>query len=334
MRALALFVALLTLAGCNLIFGLDEPALAGAGGATGSGAASAGGSGAGIGDGGSDAGGGGGDSEVCPTTCPNDCFEGVCNGDEPVELAPGGQVSCVRVKSGSVWCFGTNRYGGLGIPVDAAPDQCATTIGGIPAPCSFAALRVELPGKAQSVAVGHHAACAVLENDEVWCWGRNDRGLLGHVPDPSVDDECSDIACRTSPSKLEGLPPASTVVMGDTHACAMTSDGLWCWGLNHAGQLGNGETVPSDVGQVILPAQVTPPGKVEAAFANDSIFKVVLSRDHTCAVDGAKTLWCWGSNSHGQAGLIKGAPCGLCAEPLPIPTKDLTLSNAIAVAAP
>jgi alpha-tubulin suppressor-like RCC1 family protein len=335
LRILLSAVALFGAPGCNLIFGLDEPTLEGAGGDTNTGAGSIGGAGAGAGEGGFGAAmsdGGGGAGPVCPSACPADCFENACDGQTPVELAPGSQASCVRLKSGSVWCFGSNRHGALGRPPNEAPNTCTTSSFGDTVPCSYEALRVDLPAKALSLGVGYHAACAVLATNEAWCWGANDRGLLGHVPDES-DETCDGIACRTAPTKVQGLPPAASVVVGDTHACAVVEGGAWCWGLNQAGQLGNGEVIPADLALAIDPEQVTPPGPVDAKFAGDTVYKLAISGDHSCAADSAKKLWCWGANTFGQVGPVDGVDCGLCAEPTPVASESITLTNGLQLAA-
>ncbi len=312
--------------GCNIAFGLDEPTLADAvtsgGGGGGAGATGQGGDGAG-------AEGGGGAAQQC-AACPDDCFEGTCGGHTPVALAPGAQVSCVLLHSGSVWCFGANRFSGLGTPPDAAPDVCSTSIGGMEVPCSHGAMRVDLPGRAVGVATGNHAACAVLEGGDLYCWGRNDRGLLGHLPDGG-DDDCEGIPCRQTPTKVDGVPAMASVTMSEMHACALTdAAGLWCWGLNPWGQLGDGTTKPVDIAQAIDPADVTAPQEVAGIAA---VYGLSLSEGHTCATLSNLDTWCWGENAFGAAGSAPTETCALgpcVASPTLVP--EFQTDNKVALA--
>jgi alpha-tubulin suppressor-like RCC1 family protein len=89
---------------------------------------------------------------------------------------------------------------------------------------------------------------------------------------------------------------ASGVSAGWQHACAITSDGVYCWGAGQAGQLGNSFTEDS-----ATPVRVT----------STRMFSHVQALDTTtCGVDTTATLWCWGSNYDGvlATGSAIGAP--------------------------
>ena len=79
---------------------------------------------------------------------------------------------------------------------------------------------------------------------------------------------------------------------GGSHSCALSGKGvLWCWGANDSGQLGTGGTRDS-----LLPV------KVEWASEKPGQM-VATGYAHTCAVDIAGGLFCWGDNSLGQLGI-------------------------------
>lgn len=75
----------------------------------------------------------------------------------------------------------------------------------------------------------------------------------------------------------------------DSHMCAIDADSLaWCWGMNNAGQLGDGSTADSEV-----------PRRVASDVRFASIYGTWAN---TCAVTSAGALWCWGSNGSGGDG--------------------------------
>ena len=65
-----------------------------------------------------------------------------------------------------------------------------------------------------------------------------------------------------------------------------------CWGSNENGQLG----VSSSVVPTISKTPIT-------VDLDGEVAKVALGNEHTCASLLDQTLWCWGSNSHGQLGI-------------------------------
>lgn len=101
-------------------------------------------------------------------------------------------------------------------------------------------------------------------------------------------------ACLESPPELH--PPTcdsatdiSEFGLGRDHSCALLANGgVWCWGLNDQGQLGDGTAIDrSQPSQVAGLSQVT---------------HLAVGQDHSCATDSHGALRCWGSGSNGQLG--------------------------------
>ena len=92
----------------------------------------------------------------------------------PTNLALGWDHTCVLFDDGTVTCWGSNAHGQLGI-------GSTTTIGDQPAEMGDSLVQVALPSgrTATQITAGDGFTCALLDNSEVACWGKNDKGQMG-----------------------------------------------------------------------------------------------------------------------------------------------------------
>lgn len=96
---------------------------------------------------------------------------------------------------------------------------------------------------------------------------------------------CAEIG---GPARL--LTEVVEIKAGERHTCALTSaGGMKCWGLNHDGQLGNGQR--SD--------RSTP---VDVVGLTTGVKVISTGWRHTCAVTATGGAKCWGNNHDGQLG--------------------------------
>ena len=194
-------------------------------------------------------------------------------GPEWAKVAAGLDDTCAIRTDGTLWCWGDNFYGDLGIgnyTNEDRPQQVTS-----PAAGGWA-----------SVTAGNYYTCATRTDRTLWCWGLNAGGSLGihsHIYDVDLPHQV------TTRAAAGGW---TSVSAGGSTTCATRLGGsLWCWGLNESGQLGIGNTVQQDV-----PRQVTSP-------AVSGWASVTVGYFHACATRTGGTLWCWGANNYGQLGI-------------------------------
>lgn len=192
-------------------------------------------------------------------------------------VAAGFAHSCALLDDGAVRCWGANEHGQLG---DGSTQDSA-----VPVP-------VALPGPAASLAAGFVHSCAVAAQDgALYCWGDNTTGALGDGTHTQ----------RATPARVPGLPGPVTRVAaggGETatattktyygHTCAVSGGGLWCWGSDDSGQLGDGAFADRAAPVRSAPLLAAP----DAIAAGDR---------HTCAL-AAGMVWCWGAGGSWQLG--------------------------------
>ena len=187
-------------------------------------------------------------------------------------VTAGNAHTCATRADGTLWCWGNNQFGELGTGgIDNGqflPEQVTA-----PAPGGWA-----------DVTAGEIYTCATRTDESLWCWGWNLYGQLGLGSHTNQD----------LPRQVTAPPPGgwASTTAGMGHTCATRTDGtLWCWGLNHYGQLGIRRHADRD-----LPQQVTAPAP--GGWAD-----VTAGEVHTCAIRTDRTLWCWGWNHFGQLGI-------------------------------
>jgi alpha-tubulin suppressor-like RCC1 family protein len=134
-----------------------------------------------------------------------------------------GAMACAISKNDEAFCWGDNSVGQLG---DAAfSGRSSATPRKVPI------------GAVNEIAPGYGHACARMKNDDVFCWGNNNRGQLGRGS-VSVSPRAPDRV-----SSLGGSNGASSIATGYFHSCAVRRDKtVVCWGGNQDGQLGNGRS--------------------------------------------------------------------------------------------
>lgn len=181
-------------------------------------------------------------------------------------IAAGQHHSCAIPLDGSLWCWGENTASQLG-------DGTRTSRS---SPVSIA------PGVAWiDVAGGDQHSCGVRTDGVALCWGKGVGGRLGTGNIESVD----------LPSLVDGGLAWSAVTAGKGHSCAIEHDGsAWCWG----------ETITGAVGIGAGRGDSPKPQRVAAALT----FVAIDTRsNHTCALTIDGTLYCWGDNGFGEAGV-------------------------------
>lgn len=209
--------------------------------------------------------------------CTSDqfCQSGTCHRDA-VAISVGWASTAAVLADGSVYAWGYNAHG------EAGPNGPALGAGS-GEPIQNVPIKVAgLSAPAKSVEAGSTHVCALLENDEVWCWGSNVSGQLGNG---AVTTNYN-----PTPSKVIGLPSGVTAITARENAtCALfgASGDVYCWGDNIWGELGTGVADQSSP----TPIKIENLGKASQ----------ISMSDHGCAIVGS-TQYCWGSNSYGQCG--------------------------------
>ena len=182
-------------------------------------------------------------------------------------ISAGRRHTCVLKTDGTVWCWGSNTYGQVGVE----------QVGNQLQPTSVNWGSMTVPNLV-SVSCGEFFTCVASNSGNAYCFGQNTSGELGN----------GETVNSSRPVTVGLTNSVAHIASGGMHACAVFQNGkLFCWGANFAGQLGDGT-----LDQRTTPVQVLTLVNVQYVEAGVH---------HTCAIENGK-LFCWGGNANGQLG--------------------------------
>ena len=181
-------------------------------------------------------------------------------------LSSSDEATCGIREDGTLWCWGLNTQGQLGIgssaPFATSPQQVGSASDWI------------------HISLKISSSCGIREGGSLWCWGSNFRGKLG------VGDTAIKLAPTRVGTSLGFLTGWSDVTVGIGVTCGIREDStLWCWGSNSFGMLGDGTTTDRLI-----------PTLVGEDTNNSTGWKSVApGSDHSCAIKEDHSAWCWGA---------------------------------------
>jgi alpha-tubulin suppressor-like RCC1 family protein len=201
-----------------------------------------------------------------------------------VQIAAGHRHNCVLLDTNKVRCWGSNANGELGL---GHVNNVGDGPGEMPPP------DLNLGGGViTKIGMLHQGGCALFENGELRCWGRNASGELGKGTINNVGDgpgEMPPVVTNYGAgvvNELDGGQWFAQLVMADG-SVRNWGEGV-CLGYGSVGDFGGSP------GQ--MPPNAVALGGTVIALSKGS------SAAHSCVMLQGLTVRCWGSNSFGQLG--------------------------------
>ncbi|MFO0613191.1 MAG: hypothetical protein U0414_11405 [Polyangiaceae bacterium] len=240
---------------------------------------------------------------VCGTHCAVIDAKHQCN--DPVQAAAGASHTCAVRRDGSVWCWGFNNWGQVGI--------------GSMVQTQFVPALITLPFKAKAVRARFNSTCAIGVGGEVACWGQdgndfytpllytqftnvtqlevgglnpanNGDGLSLFIGDAAGSARSFIVSNVTEPGSALIQAAQVEVAAGGGHYCVRNLAGeVRCAGANSKNQLGMG--FPTTTEAMLH--------KIDSFTAK----AIALGGRHSCGITPTDTLECWGDNNQSQVGI-------------------------------
>lgn len=176
----------------------------------------------------------------------------------------GGYAHFAVADDGTVWAWGNNRDGQMGV-----------------SDMSTIYVPFKIPGLTGVKALSADATYTLVLKDDgtVWAAGKNDHGQLGD----------GTMTGRSSFAQVKGLDHVVAIDAKDSVSLALKDDGtVWAWGYYSYGSGANNNK------NVTVPEMVPGLTNIKAISAGNW---------HYLAVDKDGNVWSWGNNLNGQLGL-------------------------------
>ncbi len=204
-----------------------------------------------------------------------------------VEISAGARHVCAVESNGSLWCWGDNSFGQLGLGKGDS----------VLVPTRIDDVSLSVSGDAFPSLGRDFSAVLAAEENSPLSWGAN---LFGQLGDGNTMGRNEPAAMSSvSSSSARSLFSSSTA----QHQCLRDKDNkLSCVGANVFGQLGNKTTVDATEFTQVWDASS------EARTLSEARDAVAVGGRHTCAINALNEIWCWGANHRHQLGSTKATP--------------------------
>ncbi|WP_159888523.1 RCC1 domain-containing protein [Paenibacillus puerhi] len=192
-----------------------------------------------------------------------------------VKTTAGDDFAAALRSDGSVWTWGENSYGQLGIYGNLNDIKNYS-----PQKAIFYDTSI------QDISSGQRHTVALEDDGSVWVWGDNSSGQLGTGDAINRSVPVGDVRYADGTVLSSNF---SSVAAGGRFTAALRNDGtVWMWGEGARGQLGHGTAELSRKA-------------VQASIPNP-VVAIAAGKNHMLALDDNGYVWAWGDNTFGQAG--------------------------------
>lgn len=232
----------------------------------------------------------------------NNPFVNVGTGLTVKDLDIGGGHMCAILSNDKVKCWGLNNYGQLGLGDILNKGDGAGESGD-----SLPYVDLGTGRTAKKIAAGTSHSCAILDNNQLKCWGRNNSGQLG-LGDTTSRGTTSGQMGDSLPVIALGVGKyAKEISAGGAHTCAILNDDtMKCWGANAAGQLLIGSTSARGDGANEMGDFLVAGNLGTSVYATS----VLAGTTNNCAILNTGAIKCWGNGTSGKLGIGSTATIG------------------------
>ncbi len=218
------------------------------------------------------------DASLVPVKVLNNPTDGFTNSGV-TDIATASDSACA-IKSGVVYCWGSDNSGQLGIDGNGSSNVPVKVFDHVAEGFTNTGIT--------DIEAGSEHYC-VVKSGSVFCWGYGSEGQLGN-------DDTDDSYVAVKVVANEGFTNTAVTALGlfDYNTCAVEAGALYCWGYNDDGQFGN-----DDSGSEEAPVKAL--DNPDGDFTNSNITGIAVGYGHNCVISDGKG-YCAGEGDNGELG--------------------------------
>ena len=202
--------------------------------------------------------------------------------DSNIQISLGYKFSVALKQDGTVWSWGQNNDGELGLGNTTEYDEPQQI--------------TDITEKITDVKTGYYHSIALTEKGEVYTWGYNGNGQLGNG---TREDSLV-------PVKVTGLKNVTKVNAYKYMTIALTQNGeVYAWGSGYGAKpvkLNFTRKIIDVSGNLVLAENRKAYNLDETKSYGKDLIKVVCGYNHYLGLTSDGEVYAWGSNSYGQLG--------------------------------
>ena len=202
--------------------------------------------------------------------------------DSNIQISLGYKFSVALKQDGTVWSWGQNNDGELGLGNTTEYDEPQQI--------------TDITEKITDVKTGYYHSIALTEKGEVYTWGYNGNGQLGNG---TREDSLV-------PVKVTGLKNVTKVNAYKYMTIALTQNGeVYAWGSGYGAKpvkLNFTRKIIDVSGNLVLAENRKAYNLDETKSYGKDLIKVVAGYNHYLGLTSDGEVYAWGSNSYGQLG--------------------------------
>lgn len=260
-----------------------------------------------------------------------------------IQVEAGGFFGLILTSNDTVYSWGQGAYGQLGNATTGGVHNnktlfpllngSRTDAANSPIPFPVA----NLPPNIQAVAAGKNHAFALDNKGDLWAWGKNYYGELGHGNrENSIVPQKVKLfrTVKKNGVETQEVVKVKKIVAGDSFSLAISTAGeLYAWGNNNTGQCGIGD--PS-IKSLTIPTKIkTYQPTIGTNVLLPKVLYIAAGQDHGLAVLATGEVVAWGNNKKGQLGDFPiVTPYASSPIPVPLPpvvVKQIAAGNAFSM---
>ena len=220
--------------------------------------------------------------------------------DSNIQVSLGYKFSVALKQDGTVWSWGQNNDGELGLGNTTEYDEPQQI--------------TEITEKITDVKTGYYHSIALTEKGEVYTWGYNGYGQLGNGTSEN----------STTPVKVTGLKNVAKIDAYKYMTIVSTQNGeVYVWGREYGKtpvKLNFSRKIIDVAGNIVLAENRKAYNLTETASYGKDLIKISAGESHYLGLTSDGEVYAWGGNGYGQLG--DGTNTSTYTEPTKVVTPD------------